>query len=358
MKIAIYGAGAIGGYLGCELVRAGADVTMIARDRTLAAIRERGVTLHIKGETKVGRPAATDDPAEAGSQDAVIVAVKAHAAPAIARSITPLLGPDTIVVSAVNGIPWWYFHDHGGDLAGTRLETVDPGNVQWDAIGPERAIGCVVYPAAEAIAPAVIQHHSSNRFSIGEPSGERSERVMRLADTLKAAGFSAPVRPNIRNEIWLKLWGNLSFNPVSAITGATLEQMAHDPLIRPVIAEMMAEARVVAEKLGVSFGIGIDKRIDGAGKVGAHRTAMLQDLDAGRSMEIDALVSVVQEVGSLTGIPTPTIDGVAALVKQLARVNGLYPQEMACPTRSPLSSGRSLKRLGAGPASLLSGTIA
>jgi len=325
MKIAVYGAGAIGGYLGCELARAGADVTMIARNRTLEAIRTNGITLHIDGETRIGHPAATDNPAEAGPQDAVIVAVKANAAAGIAPSMTPMLGPDTMVVTAVNGLPWWYFHDHGGDLAGTRLETVDPGGVQWDTLGPERAIGCVVYPATEAIAPAVIQHHSLNRFSLGEPSGDKSDRVLRLAETLKTAGFSAPVRPNIRNEIWLKLWGNLSFNPVSALTGATLEQMAYDPLIRPVVSDMMTEAQTVAETLGVSFGVGIDKRIDGAGKIGAHRTSMLQDLDAGRSMEIDALVSVVQELGALTGIQTPTIDVVAALVKQRARVDGLYP---------------------------------
>ncbi|MCY4065215.1 MAG: 2-dehydropantoate 2-reductase, partial [Rhodospirillaceae bacterium] len=206
MKIAIYGAGAIGGYLGCELARAGADVTVIARNRTLKAIRENGITLHIEGETRVGRPAVTDDPAVAGPQDAVIVAVKANAAPVIAPEMAPMLGPETTVVTATNGVPWWYFHDHGGALAGTRLETVDPGGIQWQAIGPERAIGCVVYPAAEAVAPGTIRHISLNRFSVGEPDGSKSDRVRRLSDTLKAAGFSAPVRPRIRDEIWLKLW--------------------------------------------------------------------------------------------------------------------------------------------------------
>ncbi|MCY4397255.1 MAG: 2-dehydropantoate 2-reductase [Rhodospirillaceae bacterium] len=325
MKIAIYGAGAIGGYLGCELARAGADVTMIARNETLAAIRSNGITLHIDGETRVGRPDATDRPAEAGLQDAVIVAVKANAAPVIAPVMAPMLGPDTAVVTAVNGVPWWYFHEHGGALAGTRLGTVDPGGVQWQAIGPERAIGCVVYPAAEAIAPGVIRHISLNRFSLGEPDGSRSDRVRRLSDALKAAGFSAPVRPRIREEIWLKLWGNLSFNPVSALTGATLGQMADDPLIRPVIAATMAEAQTVGEALGVSFGVGLDKRIDGAGKVGAHRTSMLQDLDAGRKMEIDALVCAVQELARLVGIETPAIDTVTAMIKMRAQVDGLYP---------------------------------
>ena len=325
MKIAIYGAGAIGGYLGCELARAGIDVTMIARNRTLAAIRENGIVLHIDGETRTGRPAATDNPAEAGPQDAVIVAVKANAAPVIAPNMAPMLGPDTAVVTATNGVPWWYFHEHGGALAGTRLETVDPGGVQWQTIGPERAIGCVVYPAAEAVAPGVIRHISLNRFSLGEPDGGKSDRVRCLSDALKSAGFSAPVRPRIRDEIWLKLWGNLSFNPVSALTGATLERMACDPLVRPVLAAMMAEAQAVGEALGVSFGVTFDKRIDGAGKVGAHRTSMLQDLDAGRKMEIDALVCAVQELGRLVRIETPAIDTVAAMVKMRAQVDGLYP---------------------------------
>lgn len=325
MKIAIYGAGAIGGYLGCELARAGVDVTMIARNETLAAIRESGITLHIGGETRIGRPAATDEPAEAGPQDAVIVAVKANAAPVIAPNVTPMLGPDTAVVTATNGVPWWYFHEHGGPLAGMRLETVDPGGIQWQAIGPERAVGCVVYPAAEAIAPGVIRHISLNRFSLGEPDGSKSERVRRLSEALKTSGFSAPVRPRIRDEIWLKLWGNLSFNPVSALTGATLGQMAEDPLIRPVIAAMMAEGQAVGEALGVSFGLDLDKRIDGAGKVGAHRTSMLQDLDAGRKLEIDALVCAVQELARLVRIETPAIDTVAALVKMRAQADGLYP---------------------------------
>ncbi len=325
MKIAIFGAGAIGGYLGCELARAGADVTMIARNRTLAAIRDRGIALHIDGETRIGRPAATDDPAEAGPQDAVIVAVKANVAPAIAPGLAPLLGPETAVVTAVNGIPWWYFHDYGGALAGTRIESVDPGGVQWRTIGPRRAIGCVVYPAAEAVAPGIIRHISLNRFSLGEPDGTRSDRVRRLSAALIAAGFSAPVRPRIRDEIWLKLWGNLSFNPVSALTGATLEQMAGDPLVRPLLVAMMTEARAVGEALGVSFGIDLDRRIDGAGKVGAHRTSMLQDLDAGRKMEIDALVSAVQELARLARIATPAIDIVAGLIRMRARVDGLYP---------------------------------
>jgi len=325
MRIAIYGAGAIGGYLGCEIARTGAaDVTMIARGKTLEAIRKNGLKLLIDGEERVGRPAATDDPAEAGPQDHVIIAVKANATPKIVDAMQPLLGPETTVVTAQNGIPWWYFHKHGGPHEGRILETVDPGGVQWKALGPERAIGCIVYPATEALEPGVIRHISQNRFTVGEPSGEKTERVERLAEALRAAGFAAPVRTDIRDEIWVKLLGNLSFNPISALTGATLEQMAYDPPVRAVVAAMMDEAKAIGEALGVTFKLSNEKRIDGAGKVGAHRTSMLQDLEAGRPMEIDALVTVVQELGRLTDTPTPTIDVVLALVQQRARLAGLY----------------------------------
>lgn len=325
MKIAIYGAGAIGGYLGCELSRTGAaDVTMIARGKTLAAIRDNGLKLLIDGEERVAHPAVTDNPADAGVQDYVIVAVKANATPAIVDSMLPMLGPDTAVVTAQNGVPWWYFHKLDGPHEGRQLKTVDPDGVQWRKLGPERAIGCVVYPATEALEPGVIKHISMNRFVVGEPSGEKTERVERLSDALKVAGFSSPIRTDIRDEIWVKLWGNLSFNPISALTGGTLEQLAYDPAIRDVITTMMVEAQAIGEALGVKFKVGADKRIDGAGKVGAHRTSMLQDLDAGRSMEIDALVTVVQEFGRLTNLPCPTIDTVLALVQQRARLAGCY----------------------------------
>jgi 2-dehydropantoate 2-reductase len=325
MKIAIYGAGAIGGYLGCELSRTGAaDVTMIARGRTLAAIRENGLRLLIDGEERTARPAVTDDPGAAGPQDYVIVAVKANASAAIVDGLLPLLGPETAVVTAQNGVPWWYFHRLGGPNEGRTLEAVDPGGVQWKKIGPERAIGCVVYPATEAVAPGVIRHQSMNRFVVGEPSGEKTERVERLSEALKAAGFTAPIRTDIRDEIWVKLWGNLSFNPISALTGGTLEQLAFDPAIREVVRRMMVEAQAIGEALGVSFKVGVDRRIDGAGKVGAHRTSMLQDLDAGRTLEIDALVTAVQELGRLTERPCPTVDTVLALVQQKARLAGCY----------------------------------
>lgn len=324
MKIAIYGAGAIGGFLGCELSRAGCDVTMIARRQTLAAIRENGLTLQIDGETHTARPAATDDPAEAGHQDYVIVAVKANASPVIAESMVPMLGPDTAVVTATNGVPWWYFYKQGGELDGQVLETVDPGGIQWKTLGPERAIGCVVYPAAEAIEPGVIRHISDDRFTLGEPDGSKSDRVNALAEAMRGAGFTAPVRPNIRNEIWVKLWGNLCFNPISALTHGTLQQMAEDPGVRAVARAMMVEAQAIGEAIGVRFAIDVDKRIEGARAIGAHRTSMLQDLEAGRPLEIDALVTVVQELGQLAKIDTPTIDTVAALIRLRGRNAGLY----------------------------------
>lgn len=325
MKIAVYGAGAIGGYLACELARSGVDVTVIARGRTLAAIRERGLVLEIGGETRTARPRAVERGAEAGPQDYVIVATKANQAPALVPEIRAMLGAATAIVPAINGIPWWYFHKLPGAYAERIVETVDPGGAQWRGLGPERAIGCVVYPAAEAVAPGHIRHVSENRFTLGEPDGSKTPRVLALAEAFVKAGFQAPVRGAIRAEIWVKLWGNLSFNPISALTGATLEDMATDGEIRAVVRAMMTEAEAIGAALGVRFPVAVDKRIDGAGRVGAHRTSMLQDLDARRPMEIDALVAVVQELGRMTGIATPTIDIVLALVRKKARLLGLYP---------------------------------
>ncbi len=236
----------------------------------------------------------------------------------------PLIGENTTIVSGVNGVPWWYFHKIGGDLEGTRLATVDPGNVQWDGFGPDRVLGCVVYPAAEVIEPGVVKHIEGNRFSLGEPDGSRSERAQALSKALSAAGLKAPVRPKLRDEIWVKLWGNLSFNPISALTHATLDVLCTDPGTREVARNMMLEAQTIAEKLGVKFPIDVDRRIQGGAEVGAHRTSMLQDLDQGRPMEIDALVGSVQELGRVTDTPTPTIDAVFALVALRGRVAGLY----------------------------------
>lgn len=325
MRICIYGAGAIGGYLGAKLARSGADVALVARGPHLAAMRERGLTLIEEGQASTHRVRAAEDPAELGPQDYVIITLKAHSVPAVVERMQPLLARDTAVVTAVNGLPWWYFHGIEGPLAGTRLESVDPGGLQWERIGPERAIGCVVYPAAEIAEPGVVRHIEGNRFSLGEPDGSRSERVTRLAAALTAAGLRAPVRPRIRDEIWVKLWGNLSFNPISALTRATLDVLCTDPGTRAVARAMMLEAQAIAESLGVRFPIDVDRRIDGGAAVGAHRTSMLQDLEAGRPMEIEALVGSVQELGRLTGHPTPTIDVVLALVRLLARTHGLLP---------------------------------
>jgi 2-dehydropantoate 2-reductase len=321
-RICIYGAGAIGGYLGVQLALAGEDVTLIARGPHLAAMQQQGLKLLIEGEERVAHPRCTADPATVGPQDYVFITLKAPSVPAIVENLLPLLGPETAVVTAVNGIPWWYFYQLEGPWQNCQLESVDPGGKQWRLIGPERAIGCVVYPATEVIAPGVIQHLDGNRFSLGEPAGEKSERVTRLSKILQQAGFKAPVRNQIRNEIWVKLWGNLAFNPISALTCATLDMIASDPGTRAIAQAMMLEAQEIAEKLGVRFGVSIEQRIAGAEAVGAHKTSMLQDLERGRPMEIDALLTVVQELGSLVGIQTPLINVVLALVKQRARVAG------------------------------------
>ncbi len=324
MKICVFGAGAIGGYLGVQLARAGVDVSMVARGRTLAAIKANGLTLRIDGEERTARPRVSDKPAELGPQDYVIVALKAHQAWEAVDYFPPLLGPDTAVVTAQNGVPWWYFYKLPGPWENHRLASVDPGGRQWTVIGPERAIGCVVYPATEAVAPGVIEHVYGDKFTLGEPDGTLSPRAKRLSEIMVAGGLQAPVRDNIRDDIWKKLWGNLCFNPISALTQATLDVVATDPGTRALAKAMMLEAKAVGEKLGVDFRIDIEKRINGAAEVGAHKTSMLQDVLAGRGMEIDALVTAVQELGRLTGTPTPFLDAVLALVQQRGRVAGLY----------------------------------
>lgn len=326
MKICIFGAGAIGGYLAAKLAQAGADVSIVARGPHLAAIREKGLTLLEEGQEPLTLPVrAAADAAELGHQDYVIVTLKAHSVPPAVPAMQPLIGPHTTIVSGVNGVPWWYFHKIGGPLEGTRLASVDPGNVQWDGFGPDRVLGCVVYPAAEVSSPGVIRLIEGNRFSLGEPDGAKSERALALSQLLQSAGLKAPVRPRLRDEIWVKLWGNLSFNPISALTHATLDVLCTDPGTREVARRMMLEAQAIAEKLGVVFPIDVERRIDGGAAVGAHRTSMLQDLEAGRPMEIDALVRSVQELGRITGTATPAIDIVLALVTLRARVAGLYP---------------------------------
>jgi 2-dehydropantoate 2-reductase len=290
----------------------------------LEAIRKNGLKLLINGQERVARPKASDDPAELGFQDYVICAMKAQQAWEVADRFRPLLGEKTAVVTAQNGVPWWYFHKLKGPYEDLKLETVDPGARQWNLIGPERAIGCIVFPATEAITPGVIKHVYGDKFTLGEPDGTISDRCRSLSHALRFAGFQAPIRDNIRDEVWKKLWGNLCFNPISALTQATLDIVATDPGTRAVARAMMLEAKAIGEKLGVHFRIDIEKRIDGAAEVGAHRTSMLQDLTHGRAMEIDALVTSVQELGRLTHTPTPILDAVLALVQQRGRVAGLY----------------------------------
>ncbi|MBW4615994.1 MAG: 2-dehydropantoate 2-reductase [Desmonostoc vinosum HA7617-LM4] len=319
MKICIVGAGAIGGYLGAKLALAGEAVTLIARGSHLAAIQKHGLRLLMAdGSSKIAMPTlATNDIGEAGVQDVVILTVKAHSVLAIAPSLPSLYDAHTMVLTAQNGIPWWYFRKHGGEYAGTRIQAVDPDGIIEANIGAERVIGCVVYPATEIIEPSVIKHIEGDRLTLGEIDGVKTERIQLLAQILKQAGFKAPIRNQIRTEIWIKLWGNLAFNPISALTGATLERICQYPLTRELARHMMMEAQAIAEKLGIDFGITLEQRINGAQKVGAHKTSMLQDIEAGRPTEIDAIVGAVVELGKLTSLPTPYIDAIYASVKLL-----------------------------------------
>ena len=327
MKICVFGAGAIGGYMGAKLAQAGADVSLVARGPHLAAMKANGLTLIEETGTTNIPVNVSDNPSDLGPQDYVIVTLKAHSVPSVVDKMQPLIGDHTTIVSGVNGIPWWYFHKFGGEYEGLTLNSVDPGNAQWNGFGPDKVLGCVVYPAAEISEPGIVRHIEGNRFSLGEPDGSKSERALALSKALTAAGLKAPVRPRLRDEIWIKLWGNLSFNPISALTHATLDVLCTNPGTRDVARKMMLEAQEIAEKLGVKFPIDVERRIDGGAAVGAHRTSMLQDLDAGRPMEIDALVTSVQELGRITNTPTPTIDTVRALIVLRADIAGLNPNE-------------------------------
>ncbi|MBM4197096.1 MAG: 2-dehydropantoate 2-reductase [Gammaproteobacteria bacterium] len=315
MKICVYGAGAIGGFLGGQLARAGVDVTLIARGPHLAAMQASGLTLQLACEQVNVKVRASDDTRAIGPQDAVVLALKAHSVSPALDHIRPLLGPETAVVTAQNGILWWYFHRHPGPLAEHRLEFADPGGRIRDTLGAERAIGCVVYPSCEIVAPGVVRHIEGNRFMLGEPDGSKSARVQALSEAFGAAGMKAPVRTKIRDDIWFKLLGNATFNPVSVLTGATLGRMGSDAGGREVIRTLMREAEAVATALGVEFPMSLEKRIDGATAVGDHKTSMLQDLEAGRPLELDALVGSVTELGRLVNVPTPALDLVLALVR-------------------------------------------
>ena len=325
MKVCIFGAGAIGGYVGLMLNEGGADVSLVARGAHLEAIRDKGLKLVMNGQEKVGHMPASDDPAKLGPQDYVIVALKAHQAWESVEKLTPLLGPDTAVVTMQNGVPWWYFYGFEGQYANLRLESVDPEDRQWRTIGPERVIGSTVYPAAEITEPGVIKHIYGDKFGLGEPTREETERVTKLAEAFEAGGLRARVYPEIRNDIWLKLWGNLCFNPISALTRATLDVVATDPGTRTLARNMMLEAETIGRRIGVHFRVDVERRINGAAGVGAHRTSMLQDLERGRAIELDALLTSVQEMGRLVDVQTPYIDSVLALTQQMGRVAGVYP---------------------------------
>jgi 2-dehydropantoate 2-reductase len=324
MKVGIFGAGAIGGFLGVRLAQAGVDVTFVARGPHLAAMQANGVTLRSAGDSVTVRPRCVASAGEAGVQDYVVVTLKAHGLGAAAQSIAAMLGSEGALVTGVNGVPYWYFYGLDGPYRDRVVESVDPGGRLWDVLPPRQAIGCVVYPAAEVVAPGVIEHTYGDRFTLGEPDGSRSPRVEALSKAMIAAGLKAPVRPRIRDELWVKLWGNLAFNPISALTGATLDRITGDADLRALCRGMMLEAKVAAEALGVRFSIDVDKRIAGGAEVGVHKTSMLQDLERGRPMEIDALLGAVVELGTLVGEAMPLCRTVLALVRERARIAGCY----------------------------------
>ena len=317
MKIVIAGAGAIGGYLGAKLARAGADVVLFARGPHLQAMQARGLRV-IGGEEQFEvRPQVTGDLATVGQADVVILGVKAHALTGLAPTLPPLFGPDTVVVSTQNGIPWWYFQNTGGELNDLRLERVDPDGVIAGAIEHRRVVGSLAYFATDLAEPGVVRHIEGHRISFGEPDGSKSERAKRIADALIAAGMRCPVTARFRHEIWVKLLGNVAFNPISALTGGTLEELARHPDVSQLVRALMTETEAVAARLGIELPISIDQRMAGAEKVGAHKTSMLQDFEAGRPMELEAVVGAVVELGDRLGVPMPSTRAVYACAKLL-----------------------------------------
>jgi len=318
MKFTVVGAGAIGAFVGAMLARSGEDVTLIARGPHLRAMQERGVRVRGAVGNFDARVSATDDPAKAGPADVVLLTLKAHSLTAMAPRLAPLIAPETCVVSMQNGIPWWYFYRHGGEWEGTQLESVDPGGEIAKNIDPARVIGCVVYPSASISEPGIIEHIEGTRFAIGEPDGSKSERCRRIADALIKAGLRCPIRTNIRHDMWIKLMGNVAYNPISALTRATLVEIVTRAETRALAAAIMKEAESVAQRLGIEPGVSIEQRLDGAEKVGHHKTSMLQDLESGRPMELEAIVGAVVELGDRMRLPLPCTQGVYACVKLLA----------------------------------------
>lgn len=317
-SVCVFGAGAIGGLLAARLEQAGTRVSVVARGAHLAAMQANGLTLDSGGQRVVTHPRVAADPAELGPQDYVFITLKAHSLQPALPQLAPLIGPGTTIVAGVNGVPWWYFHGLDGPYAGRRIAAVDPDGALWDGLPPAQTLGCILYPAAEIAAPGVISHSFGDRFSLGEPDGSRSERAERLSKLLIGAGLKAPVRPRIRDELWVKLWGNMAFNPISALTTGTLDVITGDPDVRAVARAMMLEGQAVAERLGIRFAIDVDKRLDGGAEVGRHKTSMLQDLELGRPLEIEALLGAVVELAGWVDVPAPLSTAVLALVRQRA----------------------------------------
>jgi 2-dehydropantoate 2-reductase len=342
LKVCIFGAGAIGGFLAAQLAQSGAELSLVARGAHLQAMAANGVRLLIEGKERVARVRCTDDPSTLGAQDCVIVTLKAQQISAAAASIASLFHRDTFVVTAYNGLPYWFFANARVTLAGAKLQGIDPDGRQARLIGADRAIGCVVLPAAEVISPGVIRHVSGFTLPIGEPRGESTPRLARLAALFVAGGLKAPIRDDIRDEIWLKLWGNLCLNPISALTHATLDVLTADPATRALCRAMMLEAQAIGERLGLRLRVDIERRLDAAGAVGAHKMSMLQDLERGREMEVEPLVGVVQELGRLTGVATPTLDIVLALIRQRAHVAASEDEraDPPCGAATPLAASR------------------
>jgi 2-dehydropantoate 2-reductase len=324
MKVCIYGAGAIGGWLGVKLARAGCAVSVVARGATLANLRNNGLRLQEGSETLRAQVHASASPADLGVQDLVIVAVKAPAMAEVAKSIAPLLGPDTTVLTAMNGVPWWFFHGFGGSYAGTRLKAVDPDGAIAEAVPAKHIVGCVVHASCALKEPGFVQHHFGNKLIIGEPSGAKTQRVQELAALLGKAGFETVVSEQIQKDAWYKLWGNMTVNPVSAMTGATTDLILNDDLVRGFISAVMLEAREIGARVGIPIAQQPEDRHQVTRKLGAFKTSMLQDVEAGKAVEIDALVTVVKEMGAMTGVPTPFTDALLGLSRLHARVHGLY----------------------------------
>ena len=326
INICVYGAGAIGGYLGCCLSKAGANVSLIARGPHKEAIEKNGLTLISKTGSETFHLKVTDNPGELSNQDYIIIAVKAHAISGIVKNLKPLLKEKTAVISAVNGIPWWYFYkaNSGTKLENTHIDSVDPNGLIWDTINPKRAIGCVVYPACEIEKPGVIKHIEGNRFSLGEPSEVNSERLKTLSGLLISGGLKAPQKKQLRDEIWIKLWGNCSFNPLSAITGASLDILGADPSSRLLIQNLMEECQKVGEAVGAKFNISIENRINGAASIIGHKPSTRQDIELKRPLEIDPIMSAIIEIGTKLDIPTPMLKHVNGILKLKADCLGLY----------------------------------